>query len=101
MKHCFVIHHLAKTQSVTTHGGLIRKYVTTRGGRHDHVNDNIITCTGLTPVAIASMPISALYFVSYETAKTFVEPLVPPAFVPAAHSGAAGVAEIVSYSHYQ
>ncbi|KAI8433135.1 hypothetical protein MSG28_013982 [Choristoneura fumiferana] len=51
---------------------------------------------GLTPVAIASMPSAALFFVSYETLKALMEPLVPPAFVPAAHSGAAAVAEIIT-----
>ncbi|XP_073962338.1 mitochondrial S-adenosylmethionine carrier protein-like isoform X2 [Choristoneura fumiferana] len=49
---------------------------------------------GLAPVAIASMPGAALFFVSYETAKALTEPLVPPAFVPVAHSGSAAIAEL-------
>ncbi|XP_053617934.1 S-adenosylmethionine mitochondrial carrier protein homolog [Plodia interpunctella] len=51
---------------------------------------------GLLTVATSSVPTTALFFVSYETTKKVVTPLLPSQYVPVGHMLAASVGEVLA-----
>ncbi|KAM3956626.1 S-adenosylmethionine mitochondrial carrier protein homolog [Aphomia sociella] len=51
---------------------------------------------GLLTVATSSMPTTALFFVSYESTKKFVQPHVPTQYTPLVHMLAASVGEVLA-----
>ncbi|XP_013196022.2 mitochondrial S-adenosylmethionine carrier protein-like [Amyelois transitella] len=51
---------------------------------------------GLLTVAASSMPTTALFFVSYESTKKVVSPLLPVQYAPIVHMTAAGIGEVLA-----
>ncbi|XP_072948181.1 mitochondrial S-adenosylmethionine carrier protein-like [Epargyreus clarus] len=51
---------------------------------------------GLLTVATSSMPTSSLFFVSYETSKTLLQPLVAPQYTPVVHMFSACIGEVLA-----
>jgi solute carrier family 25 S-adenosylmethionine transporter 26 len=50
---------------------------------------------GIGPQAIGSAPQAALFFLTYESFKYYVEPLVNPHYLPLVHMAAASFGEVV------